>query len=189
MDEYVGMGRDHPNSQHSFMWKHFFSEVDVLRENCHFLDGGAVDLAAECGRFEAAMASAGGLDFTFFSTGEAGQVARNEPGSSLKSRTRPKTLATDTVEALALRWSLPRGQVPTVTLSVGVGTLVSAREVVTVFSGSRRARALEVPFHDCIFFFFGRVFQPPPSPSPNARALGRGAPPPTPFPIPLPGGA
>ena len=69
LDEYVGMPRDHMHSQHTFMWTHFFSQLDVKRENCYSLDGNAEDLTAECERFEAAIASLGGLDYTFFSTG------------------------------------------------------------------------------------------------------------------------
>ena len=79
----------------------------------------------------------------FFFLGEFGQVARNEPGSSLTSQTRPKTLAADTKEQLALRWHEPQEEVPTLTLSVGVGTLLVAKEVVVLFAGSKRARALE----------------------------------------------
>jgi glucosamine-6-phosphate deaminase len=72
MDEYVGMPRDHMHSQHTFMWTHFYSQVDLKREHCHSLDGNAEDLTAECDRYEAAIAKLGGLDYIFFSTGARG---------------------------------------------------------------------------------------------------------------------
>jgi glucosamine-6-phosphate deaminase len=77
-------------------------------------------------------------------------VARNEPGSSLASRTRPKTLAADTKEQLALRWRVPQDEVPTLTLSVGVGTLLAARDVLVLFAGSKRARALEAALEQSV---------------------------------------
>mmetsp|Transcript_59536 Transcript_59536/g.119514 ORF Transcript_59536/g.119514 Transcript_59536/m.119514 type:complete len:256 (+) Transcript_59536:279-1046(+) len=144
LDEFVGIPRDHPRSQHTYMWNNFFSRVDVKRENIFFLEGNSDDLEIECSRFEAELARHGGLDFAFFSTGGDGQVARNEPGSSLKSKTRAKTLATDTVEQLAQRWGVADAKtVPRVTLTVGVGTLLAANEVLVLFSGSTRARSLE----------------------------------------------
>jgi len=111
LDEYVGIPRDHPNSQHTYMWKNFFSQVNVKRENIYFLDGNATDHQAECARYEDAIAAVGGLDFAFFSTGPDGHVARNEPGSSMGSLTRPKTLAVDTIEQIADRWGVPAPEV------------------------------------------------------------------------------
>jgi glucosamine-6-phosphate deaminase len=162
IDEYVALPRLNPNSQHSYMWDNFFRVVDIRRENVNFLDGNASDLDAECARYEAAIAASGGIDLAFFSTGRAGHVARNEPGSSLKSRTRPKTLDDDTMEQLAVRWARQPATaangsgdggggggggsdmpVPKVTLTMGVGTLLESKEVVVLFSGSARARALE----------------------------------------------
>lgn len=143
LDEYVGIPRDHPNSQHTYMWKHLFSRVNVPAAQAHMLDGNAADLEAECARYEAAVAANGGIDLAFFSTGADGHVARNEPGSSLGSGTRPKTLAWDTLQQLAGRWGCSPAEVPNVTLTMGMQTLLGAREVVVVFSGSNRAKALE----------------------------------------------
>lgn len=130
LDEFVGIPRDHPHSQHTYMWVNLFSKVDFKRENIYFLDGNAFDLEIECRRFEAELARRGGLDFAFFSTGGNGQVARNEPGSSMASLTRAKTLAADTVEQLAQRWGVSNVRdVPKLTLTVGVGTLLAAKDV------------------------------------------------------------
>ncbi|KAI2539462.1 GNPDA1 isoform 6, partial [Pan troglodytes] len=101
MDEYVGLPRDHPESYHSFMWNNFFKHIDIHPENTHILDGNAVDLQAECDAFEEKIKAAGGIELFVGGIGPDGHIAFNEPGSSLVSRTRVKTLAMDTILANA----------------------------------------------------------------------------------------
>ena len=91
MDEYVGIPQDHPESYHSFMWKNFFSHIDIKKENVHILNGNASDLEAECAAYEEAILAAGGIDLFLGGIGPDGHIAFNEPGSSLSSRTRMKT--------------------------------------------------------------------------------------------------
>ena len=111
LDEYCGLGREDPHSQHSFFWEHFLRHVNVLRENVYVIAGHTVALdetekiKSLCDEFEESIRREGGLDLAFFGTGADGQVARNEPGSSLRSRTRAKTLAYDTVTTLAARYT------------------------------------------------------------------------------------
>jgi glucosamine-6-phosphate deaminase len=107
-----------------------------------------------CAAFERALGALGGASLALFSTGADGHVARNEPGSSLQSRTRPKTLAADTLEQLAQRWRVPPAELPRVALTVGVGTLLDAQEVLVLFSGSKRARALEAALEKGINHMF-----------------------------------
>lgn len=95
----MGIPRDHPESYPSFMWRHFFSHVNVRPENVHILDGNAPDLKAECARYEAAIQASGGINLLLAGIGEDGHIGFNEPGSSLASRTRVKTLAYDTILA------------------------------------------------------------------------------------------
>ncbi len=92
MDEYVGIPQDHPESYHTFMWKNFFSHIDIKKENVHILNGNATDLEAECAAYEEAILTAGGIDLFLGGIGPDGHIAFNEPGSSLTSRTRMKTL-------------------------------------------------------------------------------------------------
>ena len=99
MDEYVNLPEDHPESYHSFMWKNFFSHIDIKPENVHILNGNAHDLVAECNHYEELIAEAGGIDLFMGGIGPDGHLAFNEPGSSLTSRTRIKTLTTDTIHA------------------------------------------------------------------------------------------
>lgn len=99
MDEYRGIPRDHEQSYHTFMWSNFFSHIDIPRENVNILDGNAPDPEAECRRFEEKMAAYGGVDLFMGGVGPDGHIAFNEPCSSLSSRTRVKTLTTDTIIA------------------------------------------------------------------------------------------
>ena len=145
IDEYVDVDEKSPFSKHHFMWEHFFKKVDVRRENVHFLNGnvGADGLDAECARYEAAIKAAGGIDFLFAGTGRDGHFGRNEPGSSLASRTRPKTLNRDTLLALSRRYGMEVSNVPRVALTMGMGTMREAKEVMVIFTGIVKARALE----------------------------------------------
>ena len=99
MDEYVGLDVKHPESYHSFMWTNFFGHIDIKPENVHILDGNAPDLLAECAHYEEMIAQAGGIDLFMGGVGPDGHIAFNEPGSSLTSRTRIKTLTTNTIQA------------------------------------------------------------------------------------------
>ncbi|KAF7158559.1 hypothetical protein CNMCM6106_005331 [Aspergillus hiratsukae] len=143
MDEYVGLPRDHPESYHSFMYKHFFSHVDIPPQNINILDGNAPDLAAECASFEARIAGYGGIELFLGGVGADGHIAFNEPGSSLSSRTRVKTLAYDTILANSRFFDNDLDKVPRMALTVGIQTIMEAREVVIVVTGAHKALALE----------------------------------------------
>ncbi|CRG91454.1 glucosamine-6-phosphate deaminase [Talaromyces islandicus] len=142
MDEYVGLPRDHPESYHSFMYKHFFSHVDILPANINILNGNAPDLAAEAAAYEAKIARMGGIELFLGGVGPDGHIAFNEPGSSLHSRTRVKTLAYDTIVANSRFFGGDVHKVPKMALTVGIQTIMDAREVVVVCTGSHKALAL-----------------------------------------------
>ncbi|MDR3167433.1 MAG: glucosamine-6-phosphate deaminase [Treponema sp.] len=142
MDEYVGLPPDHPQSYHRFMWDNLFSQVDIKPENVHILNGMAADLTKECESYEAAIAAAGGIDLFLGGMGIDGHLAFNEPGSSLQSRTRIKTLTQDTKIANARFFDGDSNQVPSTALTVGVGTVMDAREVLVIVTGHNKARAL-----------------------------------------------
>ena len=142
MDEYAGLPKDHPQSYRSFMWNNFFSRVDVKPENVHLLDGMAADPAKECADYEALIADAGGIDLFLGGVGEDGHIAFNEPFSSLASRTRVKTLTHETIAANARFFGGDESLVPRTALTVGVGTVLSARKVLILATGRRKARAV-----------------------------------------------
>ncbi|XP_056626147.1 glucosamine-6-phosphate isomerase 1 [Triplophysa dalaica] len=142
MDEYVGLPREHPESYHSFMWNNFFKHIDIRAENAHILDGNASNLEKECQDFEAQIKAAGGIELFVGGIGPDGHIAFNEPGSSLVSRTRVKTLAMDTILANARFFDGELSKVPTMALTVGVGTVMDAREVMILITGAHKAFAL-----------------------------------------------
>ena len=143
MDEYVGLPEEHPESYHSFMWNNFFSHVDIEPANVHILNGNAADLQAECAAYEAAIEAAGGIDLFMGGIGPDGHIAFNEPFSSLSSRTRVKSLTTDTIIANSRFFNGDLSKVPSQALTVGIGTVMDAKEVLIVCNGHHKARALK----------------------------------------------
>jgi len=148
MDEYVGLPRDHPESYHSFMWMNFFRHIDIIPANVHLLDGNAADLQAECEAYEQAMAKVGGVELFIGGIGPDGHIAFNEPGSSLVSRTRVKTLNLDTIQANARFFGGDISQVPHEALTVGVGTVMDSREVMIIITGAHKSYALRMAIEE-----------------------------------------
>ncbi len=143
MDEYIGLPEEHPESYHAFMWNNFFKHIDINRENVNILNGNAADLDAECADYEARIKAVGGIDLFLGGIGPDGHIAFNEPGSSLASRTRQKTLTTDTIIANSRFFDNDVNKVPKTALTVGVGTVLDAREVLIIVNGHNKARALK----------------------------------------------
>ena len=142
MDEYVGLPKDHAESYHSFMWNNFFNHVDITKENVNILNGNAADLTAECEAFEAKIKAVGGIQLFLGGIGPDGHIAFNEPGSSLTSRTRIKTLTYDTIVANSRFFNNDVNLVPKTALTVGVGTIMDAKEVIIIANGYKKAHAL-----------------------------------------------
>ncbi|CAG0884860.1 unnamed protein product [Cyprideis torosa] len=142
MDEYVNLPRDHPESYHSYMWNNLFKHIDIDPKNVHILDGNATDLEKECEEFEKKIEAVGGVELFLGGIGPDGHIAFNEPGSSLVSRTRVKTLAQDTILANSRFFGGDMRKVPKQALTVGVGTVMDAREVMVLITGTRKALAL-----------------------------------------------
>ncbi len=143
MDEYCNLPKEHPESYYSFMWNNFFSHIDIKRENVNILNGNAADPEAECKAYEEKIASYGGIDLFMGGVGPDGHIAFNEPGSSLTSRTRMKTLTTDTIIANSRFFDNDVNLVPKTALTVGVGTVMAARSVMLIVNGHNKARALK----------------------------------------------
>ncbi|KAK5661958.1 hypothetical protein OQA88_10069 [Cercophora sp. LCS_1] len=143
MDEYISLPRDHPQSYHTFMHQHLFSHINIPPQNVHIPDGCAPCLETECASYEAKISSYGGIDLFLCGLGSDGHIAFNEPGSSLSSRARVKTLAYDTVLANARFFGGDVSKVPRMAVTVGVSTVMEAREVVVVVLGAEKAPALQ----------------------------------------------
>ncbi len=116
--------------------------VDIPPSQVNILNGNAKDLIGECKAYEARIKAHGGIELFLGGIGEDGHIAFNEPGSSLASRTRIKTLAYDTILANARFFGGDISKVPRMALTVGVATVLDSREVVVVVTGQRKALAL-----------------------------------------------
>ena len=143
MDEYVGLPHEHEQSYWHFMHQHFFDHlVDIKKENIHILNGMAEDPEKECADYEALIQSCGGIDLFLGGIGVDGHIAFNEPYTSLRSRTGLRTLTAETRLVNSRFFDNDPQKVPTHALSVGVGTVTDAREVVLLVNGHQKARAL-----------------------------------------------
>jgi len=143
MDEYVGIPQKHPQSYYSFMWNNFFKHINIKKTNVNILNGNARNLQAECDRYERKIKKYGGIELFVGGIGPDGHIAFNEPGSSLGSRTRIKTLNEDTIIANSRFFDGDVNKVPKTALTVGVATVMDARQVLIIVSGCGKARALE----------------------------------------------
>ncbi|MGL1893937.1 MAG: glucosamine-6-phosphate deaminase [Spirochaetaceae bacterium] len=142
MDEYVGIPRDHEQSYYTFMWTNFFNHIDIQEKNVNILNGNAPDLNKECLEYEEKITSVGGIDLFMGGIGPDGHIAFNEPGSSLESLTRIKTLTQDTIIANSRFFNNDVNLVPKTALTVGVKTVMSAKHVVILATGFNKALAL-----------------------------------------------
>lgn len=143
MDEYVGLPKHHPESYHSFMHHNFFNHIDIQKENINLLDGNATDVDAECRRYEEKIRHYGKIHLFMGGVGNDGHIAFNEPASSLASRTRIKTLTHDTRLANSRFFDGDVDKVPRHALTVGVGTLLDAEEIMILVNGQVKALALQ----------------------------------------------
>jgi glucosamine-6-phosphate deaminase len=142
MDEYVDLSADHPESYHAFMHRNLFDHIDIPPQQVHILDGNATDVEAECQQYEDQIKTLGGIELLIGGVGEDGHVAFNEPASSLESRTRIKTLTYSTRLANARFFENDITKVPKHALTIGVGTIMDAREVMILAQGYHKALAL-----------------------------------------------
>ncbi len=143
MDEYLGLPREHDQSYWYFMHDNLFNHlVDMKPENINILNGMAEDPEAECARYEAKIASYGGIDLFMGGIGVDGHLAFNEPFTSLTSRTGVRALTTDTRIVNSRFFGGDPERVPAYALSVGIGTVTDSREVLVLINGHNKARAL-----------------------------------------------
>lgn len=142
LDEYVGLGPDHPQSYHRYMRREFLNHVDLRAENVCLLAGDAPDLLAECQRYEAEILNRGGLTLCIGGVGEAGHVAFNEAGADFAARTHVQRLDASTRRANARFFEDDPEQVPAFALTLGMGTILAAQEVMILAQGDRKALAV-----------------------------------------------
>lgn len=141
LDEYVGLAHEHPQSYHYFMWENLFKHININPKNVHIPDGTAKDIPAFCSWYEEQIVKAGGLDLQLLGIGGNGHIAFNEPGSSLGSRTRVKTLDDKTRQDNA-RFFRNLNEVPRYAITMGIGTIMDARQLILLANGEGKADAI-----------------------------------------------
>jgi glucosamine-6-phosphate deaminase len=142
LDEYVGLAADDPRSYHHFMRERFFAPIGLPPERTQLPNGVADDLAAEARAYEAAITAAGGIDLQLLGLGVSGHIGFNEPLSALMSRTREKALTPTTRRQNADMFGGDPEAVPQRALTMGVGTILAAREVLLLVTGAAKAEIL-----------------------------------------------
>jgi glucosamine-6-phosphate deaminase len=141
LDEYVGVPRDHPQSYHRFMCEQLFDHINVDRRFLNIPNGMVMDIEAHCDWYEREIERVGGIDLQILGIGANGHIAFNEPGSSLGSRTRVKTLSQQTRDDNARFFDSPE-EVPKYAITMGIGTIMEARELVLLAGGENKAEAV-----------------------------------------------
>ena len=141
LDEYVGLPPSHDQSYHFFMWEHLFNYINIDPRYVHIPMGMAEDIDAFCRWYEEKIVEFGGIDLQILGIGANGHIAFNEPGSSLGSRTRIKTLSDQTVADNA-RFFENKNEVPKYAITMGVGTIMEARQLLLLANGEGKAQAI-----------------------------------------------
>lgn len=139
--EYMGLGPEHPQSSHRFMCNCLFDHVDIPSGSVHVPSGLATDVDAHCRQYEQQIAECGGIDLLVLGIGSDGHIAFNEPGSSLRSRTRRVALARQTIDDNA-RFFKSRQEVPMMAISMGIGTVLEAQRILLLANGPNKAGIL-----------------------------------------------
>lgn len=138
LDEYVGIPREHPHSFYAQIHKNFLDHVNIKPENAHIPVGTTADFEKACDDYEKAIREAGGIDLQILGIGRTGHIGFNEPTSSLASRTRLKTLSDETI---ADNKKID-GDIPTVAITMGIGTILEAQHLMLLAYGSAKAEAV-----------------------------------------------
>ncbi len=141
MNEFIGLDKKSPQSCRHYMEENLFKHVDTKEANIYMLDGKTRNYEKECTNFELAIRQKGGIDLFVGGVGADGHIAFNEPFSSLKSLTRVKTLTTETIKAKAPLFGGDMAKVPHTVLTVGTGTVMNAKEVLILATGTAKAEA------------------------------------------------
>lgn len=141
LDEYLGLPPEHAQSYRRFMDTNLFNHVNLKKDNIHFLDGMTDDIGSECALYEADMEDLGGIKLQILGIGRDGHIGFNEPGTPLNSRTGFVTLADETITDNK-RFFKSASEVPRWALSMGVGTILDAREILMIATGANKAEAI-----------------------------------------------
>jgi len=151
LDEYLGLRKSHEQSYYTFMWDNLFKHININPSNVYIPQGdfdGRTDeydpvIASWCEWYENKIASYGGVDIQLLGIGSDGHIAFNEPGSSLSSRTRVTTLFQRTISDNARFFNNDLKLVPTKAVTMGVGTILDAKEIILMATGAGKSEAVK----------------------------------------------
>ncbi len=138
LDEYVGLPQNHEQSYYTFMWENLFSKIGVRPEQAHLPSGSAKDLPAECARYDAAIAAAGGIDLQLLGIGLNGHIGFNEPDATFSKGTQVVNLTPSTIAANR-RFFASEAEVPRKAITAGVRTIFEARSILLLACGAEKA--------------------------------------------------
>jgi glucosamine-6-phosphate deaminase len=144
LDEFLGIGPEHPGSYRAFMQQHLFSRVNLAPERIHVLNGASPDPEGECARYETAIADAGGIGLQLLGIGTNGHIGFNEPARELAARTHRVTLKESTRRSNAALFGGNAADVPHEALSMGMATILNARRIVLIATGKSKKRCIEL---------------------------------------------
>jgi glucosamine-6-phosphate deaminase len=142
LDEYRGLGREHPNSYHAFMRKYLFDHIDIPMENVHLPDGEAVSVEAECGRYEALIDELGPPHLQILGLGTNGHIGFNEPGTPEDSLTHCVELEDSTRKSNARFFDSP-DDVPTHAITMGIASILKSETILLLASGEKKAPGIK----------------------------------------------
>lgn len=142
LDEYVGLPENHPQRYESFLSENILDPLLIAPEHRHLLDSTALDLRAECDRYNALIDHYGGFDLLMDGLGENGHVAFNEPSQQFEARTHVSDIALSTRLANA-RFFDHLDDVPQQALTIGFADILKARTMIVIASGPKKAEAIE----------------------------------------------
>lgn len=145
LDEYRGLGPDHHQSYRYFMRHNLFDNIDIHQANTYVPNGLAEDPAEECARYDRLIRSLGGQDLQLLGLGNNGHIGFNEPGDHFTLETHLVALTESTIDANS-RLFASRDEVPRYALTMGIGGIMGAKQVVVAVNGQAKARAVEAAF-------------------------------------------
>lgn len=141
LDEYYGLSPEHPQSYNYYMWQTFFNNINIKKENVFIPDGVTKDVQKECRYYESLIEKKGGIDLQFLGIGDNGHIGFNEPATALNSKTHLVNLSQATIEANS-RFFNDIEDVPRKALTMGMGTIMKAKQIILLASGMKKAPAI-----------------------------------------------
>jgi len=142
LDEYYGLDKDNTQSYHYYMMDNLFKHIDINIENVNIPNGMAEDIEVECKAYEAKIKSAGGIDIQVLGIGTNGHIGFNEPDVKFEAITHLVKLDEETIEANS-RFFNSIEEVPKSAISMGIKTIMHAKKIVLLASGSEKAKVIE----------------------------------------------